>query len=287
MNRHTFRIQFITDALLGGATPHEAGEVRVPSIRGQLRWWARALGLGRAVEDRLFGSIAGDSGRASSVTLRVNRLALPPASQVVSPLHQFATVEASTLGVQDINSGAGYLTFPLRPQRNGQPHRRGRIPPKTTFNLEVVAPRLNAADFAQFCALVRVFVAFGSLGNRSRRVFGAMSLVGEVDAGGREILPQKPPDLSSYPKRTVEWKLLAERATDAAGMRERAGNWLKPRRKELGSPLKFHAFGHAGDLPDEPRRASPIILRPVAVPTGLQLGLLFPKSLPTAIAAIL
>ena len=136
MNRHTFKIQFITDALLGGATPHEAAEVRVPSIRGQLRWWTRALGLGRAEENRLFGSIAGDSGRASSVTLRVSSLALPPASQVVSPLHQFATVEASTLGVQDINSGAGYLTFPLRPQRNGQPHRRGRIPPKTTFNLE-------------------------------------------------------------------------------------------------------------------------------------------------------
>lgn len=287
MNRHTFKIQFITDALLGGANPHEAAEVRVPSIRGQLRWWARALGLGRAEEDRLFGSIAGDSGRASSVIVRVSRLALPPASQVVSPLHQFAAIEASTLGVQDINSGAGYLTFPLRPQRNGQPHRRGRIPPKTTFNLDVVAPRLNAADFMQFSALVRVFITFGSLGNRSRRVFGAMSLVGETDANGREIPPQKPLDLSSYPKRTIEWKLLPERAADAVGMRESAGNWLKPRRKQLGSPLKFHAFGHAGDLPGEARRASPIILRPVSVPTGLQLGLLFPRSLSPAITAIL
>ncbi|MCI0537108.1 MAG: hypothetical protein L0Z50_17975, partial [Verrucomicrobiales bacterium] len=272
---------------LGGATPHEAAEVRVPSIRGQLRWWARALGLGRAIELRFFGSVAGESGKASSVALRITRLAIPPAGQAVSPLHQFATVEASTLGVQDINSGAGYLTFPLRPQRNGQPHRRGRIPPKTAFNLEVVALRLDAAEFTQLCALVRVFVTFGSLGNRSRRVFGAMSLVGEQDASDREIPPQRPADLSNYPNRTIEWKLLPERATDAAGMRERAGKWLKPRRKHLGSPLKFQAFGHARDLPGEPRRASPIILRPVVVATGLQLGLVFPKSLPPAIAAVL
>lgn len=287
MNRHTFIVQFITDALLGGATPHDAAEVRVPSIRGQLRWWARALGMGRPFEDSFFGSTAGEAGRASSVTLRVSRLRVPPANQDVAPLHQFPTVEASTIGVQDINSGAGYLTFPLRPQRNGQPHRRGRIPPKTTFNLEAVAPRLQTSDFARFCVLVRTFVTFGSLGNRSRRAFGAMSLVGELDASGHDIPPQQSLDLSSYPKRTVEWKILPERAPDAAGMRECAGRWLKARRRQLGSPLKFHAFGHAGDLPGEPRRGSPIILRPVAVANGLQLGILYPKSLPPAIAALL
>lgn len=287
MNRHTFKIQFITDALLGGACPHEAAEVRVPSIRGQLRWWARALGLGRAVEDCFFGSVVGVSGSASAVTLRVTRLTIPPTGQVVSSLHQFATVEASSLGVQDINSGAGYLTFPLRPQRNGQPHRRGRIPAKTAFDLELFAPRLNTLEFAQFCALVRVFVTFGALGNRSRRVFGAMSLVGEVSASGREVPTQRLLDLSGYPNRTVDWKLLSVRSTDAAGMREAAGRWLKPRRRDLGAPLKYHAFGHAGDLSGEPRRASPIILRPVAVSTGLQLGLVFPLSLPPAIAAVL
>lgn len=82
MNRETFKVEFVTPCFLGGA--RESTEWRAASIRGQLRWWFRALAGGlwegdldrvRREEERIFGS----TDRRSA--LRVAALLGPAAAQ--------------------------------------------------------------------------------------------------------------------------------------------------------------------------------------------------------------
>ncbi len=80
MRRTTLTVEFVTPCFLGGADPTAAAEWRSSSVRGQLRWWFRAVAGGRfggdlaAVQDaerKLFG----DTRRAS--VLRLGTLGRP------------------------------------------------------------------------------------------------------------------------------------------------------------------------------------------------------------------
>ena len=82
MKRETFEVEFVTPCFLAGA--EEKAEWRAASIRGQLRWWFRAVGGGRwdgdlhrvrTEEARLFGS----TDRRSMLTVRA--LDGPPSSK--------------------------------------------------------------------------------------------------------------------------------------------------------------------------------------------------------------
>lgn len=58
------KLRIVTPAFLGGADPTRTAELRVPSIKGQLRFWYRATDPDfRRNEQRLFGST--DAGQSS------------------------------------------------------------------------------------------------------------------------------------------------------------------------------------------------------------------------------
>ena len=79
MKTETFHLELITPCFCGGAEPEKQAEIRATSIRGQLRWWFRTLGGFKSLdpmpvrdqEALIFGSTAGDEGRAGKVILRV------------------------------------------------------------------------------------------------------------------------------------------------------------------------------------------------------------------------
>src|SRR5262245_60814456 len=75
MRRETYSVEFVTPCFLGGASG--VSEWRAASIRGQLRWWFRAvagaetggqLAAVRRLEDLVFGT----TGQSSAVRIRTD-----------------------------------------------------------------------------------------------------------------------------------------------------------------------------------------------------------------------
>lgn len=87
MQRATLEIEFLTPAFLGGAEQGLAAEWRAASVRGQLRWWFRAVAGGawggdlrrvREAEAHLFGS----TDRASNLVVRAEGKPGRPPSEI-------------------------------------------------------------------------------------------------------------------------------------------------------------------------------------------------------------
>ncbi len=164
MKQGTFKFETITRCFAGGAEPEKQAEIRVPAIRGQLRWWFRVLGgfaslarqPVREQEEFIFGSAAGGAGKASRLIVRVKQ-------RLVSPVAK--DCQAMDIGM---NSEEGYLLFPLRSQRRG-------VFEAAAFDLDILW-RGSEALWPDIQALIVVLGNFGSLGFRSRRAMGALAI---------------------------------------------------------------------------------------------------------------
>ena len=158
-----------TTPIFGGGV--EAGRlddqvpIRVPSIRGHLRFWWRAMQPAgtepdamRAAERTLFGGAAGEEGAASNVIVTV------------------AAVQPS--GIDELNpsfnSADGYALFPARGER-GQPAKL-RWKPGLTFTLTIDAPM---ADVAAVRQALLAWILFGGYGGRTRRGLGSLACASE------------------------------------------------------------------------------------------------------------
>lgn len=153
--------------IFGGAartrTCDEVDVVRVPTIRGHLRFWWRALHAHRfsnsgalyGEEARIWGR-AGDAagGGRSSVEVRVKVL--------------------KKSGLENQNPGArsAYALWPARPTQQGQPAAPRRRP-GLEFKLFISAP---SADLEQVRGAVRLWILFGGYGSRTRRGLGALTV---------------------------------------------------------------------------------------------------------------
>ncbi|MFF8763478.1 type III-B CRISPR module RAMP protein Cmr1 [Nocardiopsis dassonvillei] len=171
----TLTIQVATPVFNSAATPADAHlntppEVRVPSLRGGMRFWLRAMAARyvgddlyrlREVEDRVLGSTA----NSSPVRLRIPRQPTP------------ATVELQAL-LDDWEQGK-WIAYLLGPglATKGRPLTRNFIPPQE-FQIKV---RLEGRDRdAHRCALAALWLncAYGGVGSRIRRGFGNLRIVG-------------------------------------------------------------------------------------------------------------
>ena len=70
-----YNLKFITPCFCAGADG-ETAELRVPSIRGAIRWWFRLLGGNKLQEENVFGGISKDQGIKSCIVLRVKNVKL-------------------------------------------------------------------------------------------------------------------------------------------------------------------------------------------------------------------
>ena len=154
----SYDFDILSDMFITGADQTKA-ELRVPEIRGVLRWWFRVLGGfksdSRTVKEQermIFGSVHSDGGRdekciRSSLILRVEE----------RKLHA------------DKKEANDYFLFPLH--KNARGYFR---PTQKAFTLNVLWDGV-ACPQKNLEALITVFGNLGSLGMRTRRCYGAIA----------------------------------------------------------------------------------------------------------------
>ena len=231
MTPQVHTIELITPCFCAGADQAKA-EIRVPSIRGQLRWWFRALGGSPEEEKIVFGGVhkfhKKDQAIASPVVLRIPRA---PSSSISASMRDLR-----------LNNDGEYLIWPLRKEDDA----RGILDAGTGFDLQV-AWRRNI-DTSAFDNALRAWSLLGSLGTRSRRGWGSIWLANgprtledfQTEVGNLE-LPENAAVIGiSAPKN--DWKQALNEA----------GKWLKQWRagstKSVSSPLKWGLNDHDATL---------------------------------------
>lgn len=174
----------VTPLFMSGADLHKA-ELRVPSIKGDLRFWWRALALGRlgSVENvrneeaRIFGSAGGEG--QSRVHLRLSQ------SNNYDFFKKDDILKYSGSG-EVAGSGARYLGYGLM-NASGK---LGRSAFNCNFDLGILfKPKTEKEDVKNVVAALIAMGLFGGLGSRSRRGYGSLNLL-ELKNDGAKVFEQ-------------------------------------------------------------------------------------------------
>lgn len=156
----TLKLRFDSPAFLNGSDPKGEPEFRVPSVRGQLRYWARAIagaetGDLKALWERESAAF-GSTGRGAPVLVQLSRV--------------YATKDTKDKDRNEIES------FPMLPHREYS--RRNElsparaIKPDTLFTLTCrTRPAMTIPPL--FEQALAVWLLLGGIGKRSRRMFGS------------------------------------------------------------------------------------------------------------------
>lgn len=153
LNKVVLSLKTITPLLMHGYNNRQEAEFRVPSIKGVLRYWWRSLqvdseGLLKK-ESALFGGAGSGTGEG-----------------IRSPL-QLHVVPASSRS-----------SFPIRPHRGpGQGSAFG-IPADTDLKIEFSVMKRNAELLEFYLSLFEFTLAVSGFGQRARRGYGSLGLVG-------------------------------------------------------------------------------------------------------------
>lgn len=170
------RVDIISPMFISG-TDKNAPELRAPSVRGQLRYWLRAL-LGAHIsqprqlwdaESQVFGSTA----QGSQVLVRLYPQQLNLASVGMLP-HREGSGNVSKQAA--IKSGRAVLQLATRP---------GVGLPEGAY------------------AALLVWSLLGGMGKRSRRMFGAVQLTPREESGAWYAQPASPDELAQTINRTL------------------------------------------------------------------------------------
>lgn len=175
-SRATFDVEFVTPCFLGGAAAGSA-EWRAASIRGQLRWWYRAVSANRCQSNmsklrELETSVWGSSDRRSSVIVRTSRL--PPSSVEHKAVSFQSHREGS--GKESI-SGQAYLGYgPVVYAKEGKQFQNSRsfIQPQTRADFSLI--RTHGSFSEEERQALNCWACFGGIGARSRRGWGSLKV---------------------------------------------------------------------------------------------------------------
>lgn len=142
--------------------------IRVPSIRGQLRFWWRALRPAgespeamRAAEQRVWGGVGDGQPQASPVSIAVGDITQLADDRVDESAVNLATVE-------------GYVLWPTRikgDREKGLP----RLQPGFEFTLVIDLPVAHREEVVD---ALRAWILFGGYGSRTRRGLGSLTVCG-------------------------------------------------------------------------------------------------------------
>lgn len=250
MKTETYTLEFITPCFCAGANQEKA-EIRAPSIRGQLRWWFRALGGTREQEGDVFGTVAGTKGKSSAIVVRVANLERGPDWQPPQLGH---------------NTRFGYIWYFATVAGNRKRWcAEGNLPPGSRFELKIIHRRpLSESNAKLLRNSVDAFLCFGALGMRSRRGMGAFRC---VNVGfGADRLDEAEQHLLTSRFAVKRYPFSFGDSNYEQAMIE-AENRLKDMRKSVGSGRDKKpnpsALGTA-----QPRQASAVLFRPVRSPDG-------------------
>ncbi|ABG03241.1 CRISPR-associated protein, Cmr1 family [Rubrobacter xylanophilus DSM 9941] len=185
----TFRV--VTPMFMSGADQSRA-ELRMPSIKGALRFWWRALAWGRhgdlkkirEEEARLFGSTDEGQSKILISVAEANTSLLPAGTSV--------------------NSGLAYLGYGITEYRSqaGTATSREAIKPDSRFVLRIALKEGDKAHKDSVLEALWFMSHFGGLGSRSRRGFGSV-IVSEMKGAEHPEIPSSTNEL----KKQIERKL--------------------------------------------------------------------------------
>ncbi len=143
--------------------------IRVPTVRGHLRWWWRALFAGKygdtralfeAERERWGGIGEREKGRRSAIEVHV-------------VVHEAGTLDPSSSSASDV----GYALWPAR-GANGQSEAQ-RYAPGIEFELTVHVKDDAIGNEVRDC--VRAWILFGGYGGRTRRGLGSFTVVQDAE----------------------------------------------------------------------------------------------------------
>ena len=178
----TVQLEVVTP-ILGGSyqtrTIDDVDVIRVPSVRGHLRFWWRALYApqymdGDALHQRegvLWGRAATDSGGRSAVELRIS-------------VEHVGGTDDSNIRLypgqgQQATPGA-YALWPARAERRNNIPPAPRRQPGTQFRLTAKVAG-NEEDEAEVRNALRAWILFGGYGGRTRRGLGSLKVIGDAN----------------------------------------------------------------------------------------------------------
>jgi len=195
MTRLEADFRIVTPLFMGGANPQSA-ELRVPSFKGVLRFWWRALALGglgsvesvREEEARIFGSTK----RQSSVKIQL----LPP--KKIGKKNRKSVLEYNGGGI--VGEGARYLGYGVIAS-NGELIRQCIGYPLEGGALELLfRPNTPEDDVRSVEAALLSMGLFGGLGSRSRKGYGSFNLLNLKSDDETEPVFTMPNDLDGLKK---------------------------------------------------------------------------------------
>ena len=198
-----FDLEVITPAVVGGAIAQkiESDGLRVPTLRGQLRFWFRALTGAWCPIDRLpkiESEVWGSTERASSVVLR-SRLVQPttPGKFDKRAFLNRARETGGSAPVQQKRQVAGlsYLSYGLdeASKSKGRQQRLYWPPGQARFRVSArFAQRGQSAAAdpeAAFICSLWLLTHLGGVGSRSRRGWGSLQVVSPRQHKELELVP--------------------------------------------------------------------------------------------------
>jgi CRISPR-associated protein Cmr1 len=168
----------VTPMFLGGAD-NEQAEFRLPSFKGMLRFWWRALAWGRyggeleeihRKEAELFGSAEQDIGQAQFM-MKVDGDFPDPI-----PANRDLTYSRGNRKRETVGDGVCYLGYGVLDYRGSL--ERQCLPPGFEFTVRILPkPGIDEDLRDSLVDALRAVGLFGGLGSRVRRGFGSLSLV--------------------------------------------------------------------------------------------------------------
>ncbi len=164
MKTLTITLKTVTPLFLGGAEPDKTAELRVPSIKGAMRFWYRAMDPDYKLnEPKIFGST--DSGQ-SKFSVRI-------VSQTIIP---------GNCGAKNWNTRTKISYLGYGPINRGETT-RPYIESGSEFTMKIAfKPKTEDDERLAIEKSLWALLMFGGLGSRSRKGFGSLVVTKIQDA---------------------------------------------------------------------------------------------------------
>lgn len=213
------KYKLLTPLFGGGVRANENDTtklIRETSIRGQLRFWWRAMrGTGPIVEmkkreDEIFGS-GGQKAVQSKILISVK--VLSSGSQVSAFQNDQKTQSGprrpKTETAREVHEYAAFPLSPDKDERNDPNWKSALVSTDVEFHLKICYPKELEAEIQ---AALWAWETFGGVGARTRRGFGAIALT-QID--GKPINAPKFAEIEQYIRQKLSEYLLCDKQVDS------------------------------------------------------------------------
>ncbi len=178
VEKREFEVEVVTPLFLGGADPKKA-EIRIPSIKGALRFWWRAIYGSDDLQDmkNRENTIFGSTTQKASFSLHLKDA--DNVKSVLADLPQGVKIPTQSKGRTFSISIIEYLAYGLCeyiPKERKNVYIREHVPPGTKFRIVLIIRDQSFKE--QILTSLSMLTNYGGLGSHSRNGFGSIKIEG-------------------------------------------------------------------------------------------------------------